>query len=399
MIAYIGLGSNLGDKAAHLQAGISYLDAHPEIRVVRWSSFVTTAPYGVVDQPAFLNGVIEIETSLSAQALLASCLDAEKAEHRQRTQHWGPRTLDCDILLYGEQVIEQPGLVVPHPDMHNRHFVLEPLLELAADVVHPTHKKTIRKLYEELTMKQTAAIILAAGKGTRMKSELPKVVHPLAKKPLIQWVVDTALSIDCSRVICVVGYKKEVVIDTIKADQRVSFVEQKEQNGTGHAVMVTADALADFDGTVFILCGDVPLLTAATLERMREHHLTSGAQCTVLTAFMDDPLRYGRIVRNADGSVQRIVEYKDASEEERAIREINTGIYCFDSKSLFNALNSVTNENNQNEYYLTDTLEILNKEGKLVTSVILEDMVEASGINSQEQLATLEAEYYNRINA
>lgn len=139
----------------------------------------------MVDQPAFLNGVIEVETSLSAQALLASCLDAEKAEHRQRTQHWGPRTLDCDILLYGEQVIEQPGLVVPHPDMHNRHFVLEPLLELAADVVHPTHKKTIRKLYEELTMKQTAAIILAAGKGTRMKSELPKVVHPLAKKPLI----------------------------------------------------------------------------------------------------------------------------------------------------------------------------------------------------------------------
>ena len=277
--------------------------------------------------------------------------------------------------------------------------MLEPLQELAGDVVHPTLKKTIQKLYEELTMKQTAAIILAAGKGTRMKSELPKVVHPLARKPLIQWVVDTALSINCSRVICVVGYKKEMVIDTIKADQRVGFVEQKEQNGTGHAVMVTAEALADFEGTVFILCGDVPLLTAATLERMREHHLSSRAQCTVLTAFMDDPLRYGRIVRNADGSVQRIVEYKDASEEERGIKEINTGIYCFDARSLFNALTSVTNQNNQNEYYLTDTLEILNKQGKLVTSVVLEDMVEASGINSQEQLASLEAEYYNRINA
>lgn len=245
-------------------------------------------------------------------------------------------------------------------------------------------------------MKKTAAIILAAGQGTRMKSEKPKVVHELAGKPMINRVVQTSLKIHSDLIAIVVGYKKDIVIDAIPDNEKIKFVEQIEQNGTGHAVMMADEVFANFEGTVFILCGDVPLLRAETLHKMLQHHNELNASCTVLTAVMEDALRYGRIVRNKTGNVQRIVEFKDATDEEKEIKEINTGIYCFDSKSLFSALKKINCNNNQNEYYLTDTLEILNDEDKLVTSVILEDMVEASGVNSQEQLKNLEKEYLNR---
>ncbi|MCF7793275.1 MAG: NTP transferase domain-containing protein [Candidatus Cloacimonetes bacterium] len=244
--------------------------------------------------------------------------------------------------------------------------------------------------------KKTATIILAAGQGTRMKSDKPKVVHVLADKPMINRVIETSLKIDSDLIAVVVGFKKDVVIDVIPRNDKIIFVEQKEQNGTGHAVMMAEPAFKDFDGTVFILCGDVPLLRAETLKKMLQHHDENNAACTVLTAVMDDALRYGRIVRNDAGNVQRIVEFKDAAEQEKEIKEINTGIYCFDSKSLFSALKKIDCDNNQNEYYLTDTLEILNEAGKLVTSVILEDMVEASGVNSKEQLKNLENEYLTR---
>lgn len=245
-------------------------------------------------------------------------------------------------------------------------------------------------------MRKTAAIILAAGKGTRMKSDKPKVIFELADKPMINRVVDTANKINSDRIAIVVGYKKEQVIEVVPNTNNISFVEQVEQNGTGHAVMVTEDTFADFDGDVFILCGDVPLLRHETLKKIHAHHKLKSASCTVLTAVMVDALRYGRIVRNSAGNVQRIVEFKDATDEVKEIKEINTGIYCFDAKDLFNSLKKIDNKNNQNEYYLTDTLEILNKENKLVTSVILEDMVEASGVNSKEQLADLEREFLSR---
>ena len=245
-------------------------------------------------------------------------------------------------------------------------------------------------------MKKTAAIILAAGKGTRMKSDKPKVIFELAGKPMINRVVETANKINSDLIAIVVGYKKEQVIDVVPKNENIKFVEQVQQNGTGHAVMVTEDIFKDFDGDVFILCGDVPLLRHKTLETIQAHHRKCNASCTVLTAFMDDALKYGRIVRNTDDNVQRIVEFKDATEEEKEIKEINTGIYCFDSKDLFAALKSINNNNNQNEYYLTDTLEILNNRSKLVTSVILDDMVEASGVNSKEQLADLENEFLSR---
>jgi len=245
-------------------------------------------------------------------------------------------------------------------------------------------------------MKKIATIILAAGKGTRMKSEKPKVVHELAGQPMINRVVETSFKLNSDLIAVVVGYKKDVVIEAVPSNEIITFVEQNQQNGTGHAVLMCADAFKNFEGNVFILCGDVPLLRYQTLLEMQKQHDIKEAACTVLTAFMDDALKYGRIVRNEDGNVQRIVEFKDASDHEKNITEINTGIYCYDAKSLFEALKFVNSDNMQNEYYLTDTLEILNSQNKLVTSVILDDMVEASGVNSTEQLANLEQEFLKR---
>ena len=247
-------------------------------------------------------------------------------------------------------------------------------------------------------MKKLATIILAAGQGTRMKSDLPKVVFELAGKPMINRVVETAQKIDSDLIVVVVGHKKEMVINVVPKSEKIKFVEQKEQNGTGHAVMVTKDIFKDFEGDVFILCGDVPLLRFETLDKMLKQHREIKAACTVLTVVMNDTLKYGRIVRNKEGNIQRIVEHKDASNEEKKIKEINTAIYCFDAQSMFSALDKIDNHNSQNEYYLTDTLEILNNEKKIVTSVILEDMAEASGVNSKEQLAKLEQEFYKRLN-
>ena len=245
-------------------------------------------------------------------------------------------------------------------------------------------------------MRKVATIILAAGQGIRMNSEKPKVIFELAGKPMINRVVETAKKVDSDLIVVVVGYKKDMVIDIVPANDKIKFVEQIEQNGTGHAVMVTKKEFQDFSGDIFVLCGDVPLLRHQTLEKMLQHHKKNNAACTVLTAIMKDALRYGRIVRNKNNIVQRIVEFKDATDQERQIMEINTGIYCFDAQSLFLALEKVTNNNNQKEYYLTDTLEILNEESKLVTSAILEDMIEASGVNSQKQLSDLENEFYRR---
>jgi len=246
-------------------------------------------------------------------------------------------------------------------------------------------------------MKKIGTIILAAGKGTRMKSDKPKVVFEFAGKPMINRVVETANKIESEVIAVVVGYKKDIVVETVPPSEKIIFVEQKEQNGTGHAVMVTEPVFRNFEGDVFILCGDVPLLRYQTLEKMLAQHRRENASCTVLTAITDEPLSYGRIVRDKQEKVWKIVEFKDASKTEKEIKEINTGIYCFDSRDLFSALKNTDNNNNQNEYYLTDVLEIMHNNGKLVTSVVLDDIVEASGVNSKEQLTELEKEYFNKF--
>jgi bifunctional UDP-N-acetylglucosamine pyrophosphorylase / glucosamine-1-phosphate N-acetyltransferase len=246
-------------------------------------------------------------------------------------------------------------------------------------------------------MKPLAAIVLAAGKGTRMKSERAKVTFPLADKPMIQRVVDTALKLDCKRVSVVVGWKKETVISALEDDERLIFVTQSEQLGTGHAVQMAAPSLADFEGDVLILCGDVPLLSADTVQKLHDKHLSSGAAATVLTATLEDAGKYGRMLRDPDGQICGIVEYKDATEAQRKIQEFNTGIYCYQADKLFAALSQISNQNEQQEYYLTDTLSILYQGGDKVESVILDDLMEASGVNSQEQLAELEDIYLNQV--
>lgn len=234
---------------------------------------------------------------------------------------------------------------------------------------------------------ELVTIILAAGKGTRMKSALPKVLHKVCGKPMLQHVIDAAKSVGSKRELVVIGSGAELVQQSIA---NVEFVMQSEQLGTGHAVLCTKDALKDVDGTVMILCGDTPLLTADLLSKLAVEHEKSQSKATVLTAIMPDATGYGRIIRAQDGSVERIVEQKDANNEEKAIREINAGIYCFDVKTLFKALESVTNDNAQGEYYLTDVLEIIKRGGDKISAVTAEDFSETLGINSRQQLAVAE---------
>ena len=231
-------------------------------------------------------------------------------------------------------------------------------------------------------------VILAAGKGTRMKSKLPKVLHKAAGKPMLQHVIDAADAAGARRNIVVTGFGGEVVRQWI--GDSVEYVEQHEQLGTGHAVLQTKELLLREHGTIMVLCGDTPLLTAELLARFHEEHVQSGAKATVLTAMMPNAKGYGRIVRRENGEVLKIVEHKDATEEERAIHEVNAGIYCFDAQALFTALTEVTNDNAQGEYYLPDVLGILRNAGEKIWAVVADNYESTLGINSRSQLAVAE---------
>jgi len=246
-------------------------------------------------------------------------------------------------------------------------------------------------------MTATAAIILAAGKGTRMKSDKAKVIFELAGKPMIQRVVNTALQLDCEKICVVVGHQKDTVINVLDENSRIVFANQSEQLGTGHAIMIAESSFSGYQGDIFILAGDVPLLKAETLQKLIHHHQITDAACTVLTAVLDDAGKYGRIIRNQYDDVVGIVEFKDATSEQKTIKEFNTGIWCFKSTALFDSIHKIENNNNQKEYYLTDTLEILVNQKQKVEAVILSDLTQASGINSQEQLAELELVYLKEI--
>lgn len=237
-------------------------------------------------------------------------------------------------------------------------------------------------------MNQLTAVILAAGKGTRMKSKLPKVLHKAAGKPMLLHVLDAAKGAGASRSIVVVGFGGDVVEEAI--GNRATFVTQKEQLGTGHAVQQVEPLLKDTPCTVMVLCGDTPLLTAQLLEKLAKEHEAAQAKATVLTAIMPDATGYGRIIRASDGTVMKIVEHKDASDEEKKVQEINSGIYCFESGALFSALSEVTADNAQGEYYLPDVLEILKKRGEKIWAVAADDYEDTLGINSRLQLAGAE---------
>ena len=222
-----------------------------------------------------------------------------------------------------------------------------------------------------------------------MKSDLPKVLHKLGGKPMVEHVVNTAKAAAAERVILVIGHKWEQAKEALK-HLPVEFVLQKEQLGTGHAVMQTEELLADFKGDVLVLSGDVPLLRAGTVERLLGEHRQKEASATVLTAILDDPSGYGRVVRDERGLVKEIVEEKDADADQRRIREINTGTFCFDRSSLFSALSMLTNDNEQGEYYLPDTLKLLREERLPVWAVVVADPRETLGINSEKELREME---------
>jgi len=244
-------------------------------------------------------------------------------------------------------------------------------------------------------MSRPAVVVLAAGVGKRMKSDLPKVLHPFAGSTIIDFVLTTVRSLSPERTVVVVGHQAEKVRAAVNG-QPLRFVLQSEQLGTGHAVMQCVDELAGFEGTILVLVGDVPLLRPRTLEEMLRQHRESRAACTVLTALFEDPTGYGRIVRGADGSVEAIVEHKDASEPQLLIREINSGILAFQSEALWAYIRRLSRGNAQSEYYLTDLVGMLRADGRRVSAYCAEDPWEVTGINSSEQLAALECIYLKR---
>jgi bifunctional UDP-N-acetylglucosamine pyrophosphorylase/glucosamine-1-phosphate N-acetyltransferase len=232
-----------------------------------------------------------------------------------------------------------------------------------------------------------ATIILAAGKGTRMKSDLVKVLHPLLGVPMVGYPIDLSLNgINSGKTIVVVGYQGEKIRAHFP-DSRLIFVDQGDPLGTGHAVLCTADHLKGFKGTVLILCADVPLLKRDTVKKCIDAHESNGSTITVMTAILEDPAGYGRIVRMDGGLVGKIVEEGDTSPPEMAIKEVNAGIYCIDSPFLFEALGQVRTDNAQGEYYLTDIAAIANEQGKRVYGFTVEDPTEVMGINTRVDLA------------
>lgn len=240
------------------------------------------------------------------------------------------------------------------------------------------------------------SVILAAGMGTRMKSKMPKVLHKVCGKPLSKWVIDASKAAGADKVCAVVGHKAETVKEVL--GDVCEFALQAEQKGTGHAVMQAMDVIKNSKGEVVILNGDTPLITAETINKAIEYHKNNGNQATVITAILDDATGYGRIVRDNDGSVLKIVEQKDASEEEKKINEVNSGMYVFDAQSLVYALDKITPNNAQGEYYLTDTLEILLSAGKKIGGYAISDNDEIRGINDRVQLNEAEKIMQKRIN-
>jgi UDP-N-acetylglucosamine diphosphorylase/glucosamine-1-phosphate N-acetyltransferase len=233
---------------------------------------------------------------------------------------------------------------------------------------------------------QVSVIILAAGKGTRMKSDLAKVLHSLYGKPMLAYSVDVARAIGAEKIAVVIGHQADVVREAFK-DQGLIFVEQREQLGTGHAVLQTRDTFRTYQGTIIILCGDVPLLSASKIMDLLEYHISEKSVVTVLTTILDNPYGYGRIIKaGSKGEVLKIVEEKDALPDEKKINEINTGIYCVDCSFLFGAVEEIGDENVQREYYLTDIVDIACKKGFRVRSFITADSVEVMGINTPEDL-------------
>lgn len=247
--------------------------------------------------------------------------------------------------------------------------------------------------------KNLEIIILAAGLGTRMKSSTVKILHRAAGRPIIDYVLDLAAGLTDTPPVMIIGHQREAVQQQV--GNRARFAIQEEQLGTGHAVLQAAEALERGPGVrgrkVLILSGDVPLTRPETLQNLIDEHERAGNALTLLTMRLSDPAMYGRIVRDTNGAVLRIVEARDATAEEKLIDEVNAGIYVFDGEQLFDNLRNLSNSNSQGEYYLTDLLSVIREKGHRVGAVIVDDAVEALGVNSRAELATVEAEIQRRV--
>lgn len=244
-------------------------------------------------------------------------------------------------------------------------------------------------------MKSTKTVILAAGHGTRMVSEKPKVLHEVGGKAMLNYVISASEAAGADDIAVIVGYKADIVKAALP--ENLTAIEQKEQLGTGHAVLQALPFFENFNGNVLVLVGDAPLVRKETLEELVKAHEDGGFSATVLTAVFDDPTGYGRIVKKGDELI-KIVEHKDATEEERNIKEINSGMYCFDAQALKAALQAINSDNVQGEYYLTDTIEILRGMGKKVGSYPTPDVDDIAAVNSKVQLAEIGKIMRRRIN-
>jgi len=236
-------------------------------------------------------------------------------------------------------------------------------------------------------MADRIAIILAAGESTRMNTKLPKVLHEVCGRPMLAYVLDACREVAVSKILVVVGYNKDQVIERYKDCDDIVFVEQDEQKGTAHAVMCCKEHIAGFEGQVLVLCGDGPLIRSEMLKTLVEKHASEMSAATLATSIFDDPMGYGRIVRDSYGNIQGIVEDKDCTDQQRRIKEINPSYYCFDAPVLLEALDKITPDNAKNEYYLTDALHVIIHTGHKVMAVTAVAAQDALGVNDREQLS------------
>jgi bifunctional UDP-N-acetylglucosamine pyrophosphorylase/glucosamine-1-phosphate N-acetyltransferase len=241
------------------------------------------------------------------------------------------------------------------------------------------------------------AVILAAGKGTRMKSDKPKVLHEVCGRPMLEYVLNACRQAGADRLLCVIGHESEQLREAFSTAADITWIEQTEQLGTGHAVMVCSEQLEEVTGPVLVLAGDGPLIRGETLEKVLATHAANNAALTLATCILDDPGAYGRIVRDEQGRLEGIVEYLDADESQRAIQEVNVSLYCFDADRLNEVLGRLTNDNAKGEYYLTDTLALLRDAGYTIAAAPEVEPGEVLSVNDRVQLAEVNGLMQQRV--
>lgn len=246
-------------------------------------------------------------------------------------------------------------------------------------------------------MGEVAAIVLAAGKSTRMQSELPKVLHEVCGRPMLSYVLSACRLSGVDRILVVVGHEKERVVERFSADRDLTFVEQAEQRGTGHAVMCCREALSGFEGSVLVVAGDMPLVRRETLSDLVETREQRGDALTIGTTELEDPTGYGRIVRDARGDLVSIVEHRDCSESQLAINEVNVSYYCFDAAPLMDGLSRLKPNAAKGEFYLTDLVKMFRENGQSISAVVKVQAADALGINSRLDLAMVSRAMQDRF--